>query len=85
MLNLFVKNLQKIYILRLFNDEVFTKELYEQTGHIVLPGSYLGRNDGGIGYVRIALTQEESVMKQALLEIKAFSDVFLNVHACSRI
>lgn len=70
---------------RLFNDEVFTKELYEQTGHIVLPGSYLGRNDGGIGYVRIALTQEESVMKQALLEIKAFSDVFLNVHACSRI
>ncbi|RDU66544.1 succinyldiaminopimelate transaminase [Helicobacter didelphidarum] len=67
----------------LFNDEVFCKELYEETGHIVLPGSYLGRNDGGIGYVRIALTQEEHIMIGALKEIKKFCDNFIYTHACS--
>lgn len=67
---------------RLFNDEVFCKELYENSGHIVLPGSYLGRNDGGIGYVRIALSKEEAEMRAALLEIKEFYNDFVKTHAC---
>lgn len=70
---------------RLFNDELFTKELYEQTGHIVLPGSYLGRNEGGIGYVRIALTQEEEIMEKSLRDIKDFSQAFLNLHSCTKL
>ena len=67
---------------RLFNDEVFCKELYESTGHIVLPGSYLGRNEGGIGYVRIALIHEPPAMQKALEEIKAFYIDFKKRYKC---
>ncbi len=54
------------------SDTFFTKKLYEQTGHKVLPGSYLGRNGSGIDYVRIALTQEKEVIYKALQDIKKF-------------
>lgn len=67
---------------RLFNDELFCKELFEKSGHIALPGSYLGRNDGGIGYVRIALSKEPEIMRPALEEIKEFYDIFITNHAC---
>ncbi|MWV62099.1 succinyldiaminopimelate transaminase [Helicobacter saguini] len=67
---------------QLFNDELFCKELFEKSGHIALPGSYLGRNDGGIGYVRIALSKEPEIMRPALEEIKDFYDGFIKNHKC---
>ncbi|RDU61427.1 succinyldiaminopimelate transaminase [Helicobacter sp. MIT 14-3879] len=53
------------------SDESFTKELFIRTGHTILPGSYLGREGAGKGFVRIALTQEEQAMKKSLLDIQA--------------
>lgn len=58
-------------------DVLFTQELYNKTGHKILPGSYLGRNECGIGYVRIALTYEADIMYKALKEIKACYDSFI--------
>ncbi len=60
------------------SDTLFTQELYIQTGHKVLPGSYLGRNESGMGYVRIALTHEKGIMKKALQDIKACYDAFIS-------
>ncbi len=70
---------------RLFNDEVFARELYEKKGYVVLPGSYLGRNNGGIGYVRVALTKEEDLMKEVLVNLKHFNDNFINIHSCQNL
>lgn len=61
----------------LSSDMLFTQQLYKQTGHKVLPGSYLGRDGGGIGYVRIALTHEAKIMQKTLQEIKTFYDSFI--------
>ena len=52
------------------SDMLFTQELYKRSGHKILPGSFLGREKSGMGYVRIALTHEEEVMRKALLDIK---------------
>lgn len=48
------------------NDEEFAKKLYEKKNVKVLPGSYLGRESAGKGYVRIALVLEERDLREAL-------------------
>jgi len=53
----------------------FTKELYEKYNVKVLPGEYLARTDAegenpAVGYVRIALVEDEEKTKDALLRIK---------------
>ncbi|WP_373072811.1 succinyldiaminopimelate transaminase [Sulfurimonas sp.] len=53
----------------------FTKKLYEKYNVKVLPGEYLARTDvngenPGIGYVRIALVENEEKTKDALNRIK---------------
>lgn len=60
------------------SDMLFTQELYSKTGHKVLPGSFLGRNTSGVGYVRIALTHEEDRMRKVLLEIKDCYNDFIS-------
>ena len=72
-----VSNGKKIASKELSCDMLFTQELYKQTGHKVLPGSYLGRNGCGMGYVRIALTHEADIMQKTLKEIKACYDSFI--------
>ena len=59
------------------DDEEFCKKLYERHSILVLPGSYLGRNQAGKGYVRIALVYEPSVLRQALEAINHFKKEFL--------
>lgn len=73
-----VSQTKKIASKELSCDMLFTQELYNQTGHKVLPGSYLGRNGGGVGYVRIALTHEADIMQKALQEIKACYNSFVD-------
>ncbi|MDR1976019.1 MAG: succinyldiaminopimelate transaminase [Campylobacteraceae bacterium] len=58
--------------LKVENDEEFTKELYEKKNVKVLPGSYLGREGAGRGYVRIALVLEEDDTKEALKRVADF-------------
>lgn len=53
------------------NELEFTKKLYETQNIKVLPGSFLGRNGAGKGYVRIALVENVEKTKEALLRIKA--------------
>ncbi|MDR2342259.1 MAG: succinyldiaminopimelate transaminase [Campylobacteraceae bacterium] len=48
------------------NDEVFARELYEEKGVKVLPGSYLGREGVGKEYVRMALVLDEDDTRKAL-------------------
>ncbi|WP_066389701.1 succinyldiaminopimelate transaminase [Helicobacter himalayensis] len=52
-------------------DTEFCKYLYTQEGVVVLPGSFLGRNDAGKGFVRIALVYESAIIKDALKRIKS--------------
>lgn len=59
------------------SDMLFTQELYKRSGHKILPGSFLGREKSGMGYVRIALTHEEEVMRKALLDIKECYEDFI--------
>ena len=59
------------------SDMLFTQELYKRSGHKVLPGSFLGREKSGMGYVRIALTHEEDIMRKALLDIKECYEYFI--------
>lgn len=54
------------------DDIDFTKKLYDQEGILVLPGSFLGRNSAGNGYVRIALVHEENILKPALETLANF-------------
>ncbi|MCI6217207.1 MAG: succinyldiaminopimelate transaminase [Helicobacter sp.] len=58
--------------LRVGDDLGFSKELFAQKSIMVLPGSFLGRNGAGEGYVRIALVYEDSIIRQALQAIKSF-------------
>jgi aspartate/methionine/tyrosine aminotransferase len=61
------------YIWLEVGDELeFTKELYRQKNIKVLPGSYLGRNGIGSGYVRIALVENSVKTKEVLTRIKDF-------------
>lgn len=54
------------------DDIDFTQKLYEQEGILVLPGSFLGRNTIGKGYVRIALVYEEEITIKSLKILKDF-------------
>lgn len=61
------------YIWLEVGDELkFTKELYEQKNIKVLPGSFLGRNGIGKGYVRIALVENPIKTKEVLNRLKDF-------------
>ena len=53
---------------------IFTKALYKEYNIKVLPGSFLGRNGIGKGYVRIALVQEPSKTKITLQRVRLFLD-----------
>ena len=49
--------------------DTFSRELFEATGVIVLPGQYLGREVDGLtqgGFVRMALVAEPETCKEAL-------------------
>ena len=53
----------------------FTKKLYEKYAVKVLPGEFLARDDAkgenpGVGYIRIALVENEVKTKDALLRVK---------------
>ncbi|MDR1460213.1 MAG: succinyldiaminopimelate transaminase [Campylobacteraceae bacterium] len=54
------------------DDETFARELYEEKGVKVLPGSYLGREKAGKEYVRIALVSDEADTREALQRIADF-------------
>ncbi len=63
------------YIWLKVEDELeFTKKLFEQKHIKVLPGSFLGRNGIGKGYVRIALVENEEKTKEVLTRLKDFLD-----------
>jgi len=52
------------------DDKGFTKKLYKDYNVKVLPGSFLGREGAGEGYVRIALVESASRTQDALMRIK---------------
>jgi aspartate/methionine/tyrosine aminotransferase len=54
------------------DDISFTKKLYEKKNLKVLPGSYLGREGAGEGYIRIALVENEKRTKEAMERIRDF-------------
>ncbi|MCP4970018.1 MAG: succinyldiaminopimelate transaminase [Arcobacter sp.] len=56
------------------DDLDFTKKLFEQEHIKVLPGSFLGRNGIGKGYVRIALVENETKTREILTRLKGFID-----------
>ena len=59
------------YIWLHVGDEIaFTRNLYETYNLKVLPGSFLGREGEGKGYVRLALVYEVDKTKEALTRIK---------------
>ena len=52
------------------DDEAFCKFAYEKCGVLTLPGSYLGRENQGRGYVRIALVYDNDTTQKALLKLR---------------
>jgi aspartate/methionine/tyrosine aminotransferase len=61
------------YIWLEVNDELeFTRNLYKEKNIKVLPGSFLGRNGQGKGYVRIALVENALKTKEVLTRLKEF-------------
>ena len=59
------------YIWLEVEDEIeFTKGLYEQYNIKVIPGSYLGREGQGEGFVRLALVYESTKCEEALKRVK---------------
>jgi aspartate/methionine/tyrosine aminotransferase len=59
------------YIWLKVDDEIaFTTKLYKEYNLKVIPGSFLGREGEGKGYVRLALVYEEALTKEALKRIK---------------
>ena len=63
------------YIWLEVKDEIeFTKNLYKEKNIKVLPGSFLGRNGLGKGYIRIALVENEEKTREALRRLKDFID-----------
>lgn len=56
--------------------EDFTKRLYEQENVLVLPGSYLSRDSGGInpgdGYIRLALVDTVEQCREAAQRLRHF-------------
>ncbi|NCB14363.1 MAG: succinyldiaminopimelate transaminase, partial [Erysipelotrichia bacterium] len=61
------------YIWLEVDDELeFTRNLYKEKNIKVLPGSYLGRNGLGKGYIRIALVENEEKTRDVLIRLKDF-------------
>jgi aspartate/methionine/tyrosine aminotransferase len=61
------------YIWLKVEDEIaFTTELYRHYNLKVIPGSFLGREEEGKGYVRLALVHEAEVTREALQRIATF-------------
>ncbi len=59
------------YIWLKVEDEIaFTTRLYQEYNLKVIPGSFLGREGEGKGYVRLALVYEEEQTREALKRIK---------------
>ncbi len=54
------------------DDIEFTKTLYREKNLKVLPGSFLSRGDFNTKHVRIALVENETKTKEALLRIKTY-------------
>lgn len=52
----------------------FTQKLYKEKNIKVVPGSFLGRDGAGKGYVRIALVENEEKTKEVLTRLKDFID-----------
>ncbi len=65
------------YIWLEVGDELkFTQELYKKEHIKVLPGSFLGREGIGKGYVRIALVENTQKTKEVLTRLKKFINIF---------
>jgi len=63
--------LATFYIWLAVDDEIeFTKRVYRDYNLKVIPGSFLGREGQGEGFVRLALVYEENKTKEALERIK---------------
>lgn len=63
------------YIWLEVEDELeFTKKLFEEKHIKVLPGSFLGREGIGKGYVRIALVEKAEKTREVLTRLKDFID-----------
>jgi N-succinyldiaminopimelate aminotransferase len=63
------------YIWLEVEDELkFTQELFREKNIKVLPGSFLGRNGIGKGYVRIALVENNEKTKEVLTRLKDFME-----------
>ncbi|STO97821.1 UDP-N-acetylmuramate--L-alanine ligase [Helicobacter canis] len=54
------------------DDLAFTQELYKHTGIAVLPGRFLGRDNAGQGFVRIALVYPAEQMQEILEDLAKF-------------
>jgi aspartate/methionine/tyrosine aminotransferase len=64
------------YIWLEVEDELeFTKKLYEEKNVKVLPGSFLGRDGLGKGYVRIALVENPTKTKEVLSRVQEFREL----------
>ncbi len=56
--------------LKVDNDIEFTKRLYREYNLKVIPGSFLGRDGEGKGFVRLALVYDESRTREALNRLR---------------
>lgn len=62
------------YIWLEVDDELrFTSELYKDYNIKVLPGSFLGREGEGKGYVRLALVHNSDLTREALTRVEKFT------------
>ena len=71
-LNIEIPNATFYIWLKVDNELEFTQNLYKEQNVKVLPGSFLGRNGAGEGYIRIALVENETKTREALNRIKKF-------------
>ena len=62
--------------LKVDNDERFCTFAYEKMGVLTLPGSYLGRDNQGKDYVRIALVYDNQTTKRALMALKEAIELY---------
>lgn len=61
------------YIWLKVDDEIrFTQELYRDYNLKVIPGSFLGREGEGVGFVRLALVYKEELTREALERVKLY-------------
>lgn len=62
------------------DDEEFCKYIYATEGISVLPGSFLGRNGVGKGYVRLALVYDTPTITDTLKRIRTSLQNFQKIH-----